>query len=162
MSVESQTFHEIACWSKWNKESSPKNLISVLLNPVPTSLLPAANSLTIKALRYLQLKNCPEEPCLLPVFALISRYSCSKKNSFSPNAGFSSSSQVALGSNFAKKSRSVQAGFRAWKNFSAKRRSPAISSMPTMPTLPGEADMDGPRAVRAVPATRATAELKIE
>ena len=34
--------------------------------------------------------------------------------------------------------------------------------MPTMPILPGEADIEGPRAVRAVPATLAIAELKIE
>ena len=39
---------------------------------------------------------------------------------------------------------------------------PAISSMPTIPTFPGEADIEGPRAVRAVPAIEATAELKIE
>ena len=34
--------------------------------------------------------------------------------------------------------------------------------MPTIPTFPGEADIEGPLAIRAVPETLASAELKIE
>ncbi len=85
----------------------------------------------------------------------------SKKNCRSPKAGLRSSSQTASGSKRAKKGRPTQAGSRPWRKLSAKTLSPRTSATPWTSTLPGVADIEGPRTVRARPETSAKAWRKM-
>jgi len=62
-------------------------------------------------------------------------------------------SQVAVGSNLAKNGVPTSAGSRAWIIRSTKTLIPATSATPSMHTLPGLADIDGPRTVRQSPET---------
>src|SRR5207245_2935465 len=69
----------------------------------------------------------------------------------SANAGSRSEIQVASGSNLAKKGLPTRLGSRAWIMCRTNTRWPASSVTPSTHTLPGVADMDGPRTVRATP-----------
>ena len=71
------------------------------------------------------------------------------------NAGSRSDSQIAVGSNRAKNGLPTMAGSRAWIMCRANTFSPATSTTPSTHTLPGVADMDGPRTVRHSPETPA-------
>ena len=67
------------------------------------------------------------------------------------NTGSRSVSQVAAGSNLAKNGMPTRRGLRAWIIRSTKTLMPATSVTPSTHTLPGVADMDGPRTVRHRP-----------
>src|ERR1700735_2267090 len=69
------------------------------------------------------------------------------------NAGSRSDSQIAFGSNRAKNGLPTMDGLRAWIMCRANTFSPATSTTPSTHTLPGVADMDGPRTVRHRPET---------
>jgi len=62
-------------------------------------------------------------------------------------------SQQAAGSNLAKNGEPTRLGSRAWIMCRTKTLIPATSVTPSMHTLPGVADIDGPRTVRARPET---------
>ena len=62
-------------------------------------------------------------------------------------------SQVAAGSNLAKNGVPTRLGSRAWIMRSTKTLSPPTSVTPSTHTLPGVADIDGPRTVRHRPET---------
>jgi hypothetical protein len=62
-------------------------------------------------------------------------------------------SQVAFGSNLAKNGVPTRFGSRAWIIRSVNTSMPAILATPSTHTLPGVADMDGPRTVRHRPET---------
>src|SRR5690606_16482957 len=79
----------------------------------------------------------------------------------SAKAGFSSSSQTALGSYWAKKGLPTRSASRHWMKCSANTFWPATSTTPSTQTFPGVADMDGPRTVRESPETFLYASLKM-
>ena len=68
-------------------------------------------------------------------------------------AGSRSDSQVAAGSNLAKNGLPTRLGSRAWIMCRTNTFSPATSVIPSTHTLPGVADIDGPRTVRHRPDT---------
>ena len=74
-----------------------------------------------------------------------------QKKPSSPVGGCSSSIHVASESKRAKNVRPTHSGLRAWMSLSTKSDSPDSSTTPSTRILPGVADMDGPRTVRARP-----------
>jgi EmrB/QacA subfamily drug resistance transporter len=83
----------------------------------------------------------------------LARRSGGSNGNLAANAGSRSVSQVAAGSNLAKNGVPTRLGSRAWIIRSTKTGVPATSVTPSTHTLPGVADIDGPRTVRPSPET---------